>query len=400
MSTFESMKNLKIWAALYILVLTVIKTSLFCQQQIVIDSVTGSTGDAILIKHAGGDGIEVNSSGICGINVVQSDGTGVYIGNVAFGVNIGLAAYSGVSVNSAGHHGFQVFDAGGNGVYIADAGVNGIYVDNADGHSMNIQGNKNASTLEGHVGLIYNRNTGTSPDVLALKIGRTSNPGVGNNFITFYRGDDMPVGRIEGNGSGGVTYGTSGADFAECLPRLDPSDVFQPGDVVGVLDGRISHATAEANKLMVITDRPAVLGNQPEDDQYYEKVSFIGQVPVRVHGPVRAGDWIVPSGLEDGTGSAIPSSQITLKHMIVGRAWESNNDPGIKRVNTVVGLDHSAAKDEIIRNMQAEILVQREGMFAQQEEISTQKALVESLQEQVDALKHLIHTSQDSTFQP
>jgi hypothetical protein len=54
---------------------------------------------------------------------------------------------------------------------------------------------------------------------------------------------------------------------------------------------------------------------------------------------------------------------------IVGRAWESNPDPGIKRVNTVVGLDHSVAKDDIIKVIQIQLL---------------------QLQKQVDELKNLV----------
>ncbi|MBK8506220.1 MAG: hypothetical protein IPL46_30865 [Saprospiraceae bacterium] len=121
---------------------------------------------------------------------------------------------------------------------------------------------------------------------------------------------------------------------------------------------------------MVITDRPAVLGNQiGEDSDLYEKVSFVGQVGVRVRGVVRSGDWIVASGLEDGTGLAVSLEGIALEHRIVGRAWENHPDPGIKRVNTVVGLDHSEAKDAVIKGIQMQLL---------------------QLQQQMDELKNLV----------
>lgn len=130
----------------------------------------------------------------------------------------------------------------------------------------------------------------------------------------------------------------------------------EAGDIVGVYDGKVSHNTRGATQLMVITDRPAVLGNQIEEDSdLYEKVSFVGQVGVRVRGAVRSGDWIVASDLEDGTGMAVSQDEITPAHRIVGRAWENNHDPGIKRVNTVVGLDHSEAKDGFIWKMPDEL---------------------------------------------
>lgn len=107
---------------------------------------------------------------------------------------------------------------------------------------------------------------------------------------------------------------------------------------------------------MAITDRPAVLGNQTDEDSALTgKVSFIGQVPVRVRGVVNLGDWIVPSGEDDGICMAIPSNELRLDHHVVGRAWESSNDPGIKRVNTAVGLDQSEILKHIIESQQSQI---------------------------------------------
>jgi hypothetical protein len=59
---------------------------------------------------------------------------------------------------------------------------------------------------------------------------------------------------------------------------------------------------------------------------------------------------------EDGIGIAVPLEEITSGECIVGRAWENHPDPGIKRVNTVVGLDHGEAKDAIIRGIQMQLL--------------------------------------------
>jgi hypothetical protein len=73
-------------------------------------------------------------------------------------------------------------------------------------------------------------------------------------------------------------------------------------------------------------------------------VAFMGQVPVRVRGPVRAGDLLVASGWEDGTAVAISSSQLTpaLANQIVGQALESSHDSGVSLVNTLVGQPNDA----------------------------------------------------------
>ncbi len=329
-------------------------------QQVVIDSVIGTLRDAIQIIYAQDDGIYVFDAG----------DDGVYVAS---------AGDDGVQVNSAEGDGVYISTAGDDGVQVDFAGGDGIVVFGAGGHSLNIQGNKNLGGgigTSGHIAQIYNRNTGTSPDVLALKVGRTATLGGGINFITFYDGSNNGRGRIEGNSSGGVLYGTSGSDFAECLSPLSKEEDIKAGDIVGVYGGKVSLHTHDATSVMVITDRPAVLGNQKEEDSGDERVSFIGQVFVNVRGSVNAGDWIVASGLEDGTGVAVSNAEITLNHQIVGRAWESNPDPGIKKINAAVGLDNSAAKDAIIRDMK--------------EKLKSQKEINRNLQAQIDQLKRLI----------
>ena len=331
--------------------------------------VESALDDGVHLENVSDDGFQVDNAGGDGIYIVNSDNTGVQVDRAGRngvsvsssgedGVSVGIAGVDGVYVQSAGDDGIHVNNAGDDGVYILSAGGDGLSVVSAAEFSMNIGGNKNSSGgPDAHIAQIYNRSTDTSPDVLALKVGRTSNLGGGVNFISFYDGDDDGVGRIEGNGTGGVLYGTTGSDFAECLPRYSKEDNIEEGDIIGVLNGSISHNTSEAIQLMIITDRPAVLGNQSsEDNQLDEKVSFIGQVPVKVLGPVKQGDWIVPSGLHDGIGRAVSSKALTLEHRIVGRAWESNSDQEIKKVNCAVGLDQSEAKDAILQNMQKQML--------------------------------------------
>ena len=199
---------------------------------------------------------------------------------------------------------------------------------------------KSGSALFTHLAVMDNRNTGSGADVLALKVGRDT-PGTGNNFLSFYNGGDTLVGQIDGNGGGGVRFDSSGADFAEWLPRLDPNEDIEAGDIVGVVAGKVTRDALNSDRIMVVSTAPIVVGNMPpeSEERLYEMVSFVGQVPVKVRGPVDSGDCIVASGLNDGTGVAVSPEEMTANQhsLVVGQAWESSSAPGVKLINTFVG---------------------------------------------------------------
>ena len=206
---------------------------------------------------------------------------------------------------------------------------------------LHIQGNANgAASIPNHVAVIENASTGTSPDVLALKVG-TATPGSSVNFISFVTGTGS-AGAVEGDGAGGVTFSGPGSDYAEWMPRLDPSERFEPGDVVGVFDGAVTRRTEGAHAVMVVSRSPLVLGNRPGEDREdgFEKIAFIGQVGVKVEGPVRAGDAVVASGRGDGSAFAVAPEDLTPEQAqwIVGTAWASSGAPGTKLVRTAVGV--------------------------------------------------------------
>jgi hypothetical protein len=142
----------------------------------------------------------------------------------------------------------------------------------------------------------------------------------------------------------GVTYASGAGDYAEYLLREDLSETMTYGDIVGVKAGKISKDTENAERMMVVSYKPIVLGNMPQEnrEQDYEKVAFMGQVPVKVFGKVSKGDYIIPSGKHDGIGVAISPEKITLKDInkIVGTAWtESQDMHGINLINVVVGIN-------------------------------------------------------------
>jgi hypothetical protein len=207
----------------------------------------------------------------------------------------------------------------------------------------------NAKNANAHVALIDNPSSSSASGVLALRL-QAIKPGKTNHFVTFFSGATV-CGTVEGDAAGGVAWVTPGADFAECLPHQGTEETFEPGDVVGIVAGKITHRTRDAHHISVITNRAAVVGNA-RADQGGGRVVMIGQAVVKVRGPVTAGDLIVPSGLEDGTAIALSpgaaaSRGITL---VVGTAWESSNREDVKPVNTAIGLPTS-----MLRLQQAEI---------------------------------------------
>ncbi len=218
--------------------------------------------------------------------------------------------------------------------------------------------NESAGEVSSHVATIENTASGSNASVLALKV-NNSTPGDGNHFITFF-GDGNMRGRVEGSGAGVAILSGSG-DFAECLPRLDKDEKIETGDIVGIFSGKITKTTAGAHHLTAITNQPIVVGNTPSDPaklSLYEKVAFIGQLPVKVRGKVHSGDFILPSGSNDGTGIAVSQSAITPDQYakVIGKAWESSEEAAVKMINISVGLPLNNLGDGIIASIKSQQL--------------------------------------------
>ena len=200
----------------------------------------------------------------------------------------------------------------------------------------------------------------TSSDA-ALVLG---NNGTGE-FIKAFGADGL---RFKVTQAGNVyadgTFSSPANDFAEMLPKQDPDEELSPGDIIGVFNGKITKDTDGVQQVLVVSTSPLLLGNQSEEGQGdgYAPAAFLGQVPVKVRGTVRAGDYILPSGLGDGVGLAVPADQLTLQQYsrVVGRAWESSEGDDVHQVNVAVGLDRMGDLVENMRRQQKEIRDLRE----------------------------------------
>ena len=144
----------------------------------------------------------------------------------------------------------------------------------------------------------------------------------------------------------GVEYSSGHGDYAEWLERSNLAEVISSGDIVGVKAGKISKNLANAEQIMVVSYHPIILGNTPPEGKENEgnKVAFMGQVPVKITGPVKAGDYIVADTKIPGYGIAVNPSKMTVSDykLSVGRSWELNPNDGPKMVNTLIGVDNGA----------------------------------------------------------
>ncbi len=195
---------------------------------------------------------------------------------------------------SSGSNQFLIRASGGVGVGTANPS-----------NQLHVVKSSSGNTTSQHVVQLQNSNTGTQASVLALKINRTSAIGSGNNFITFFQGGiNQAVGAIDGNGSGGVTYRSGSADFAEYLDSEEKD--LRDGDVVALKKGKLSRDTRAADRVFVVSSAPLLVGNSDmAENRGKALVAFTGQVPVRVNGPVQPGDILLASGANDGTAIAI-----------------------------------------------------------------------------------------------
>jgi hypothetical protein len=141
----------------------------------------------------------------------------------------------------------------------------------------------------------------------------------------------------------GVTYQSGSGDYAEWLPKASKNEIFMPGYVVGVKNGMISLNTENADNILAISTSPILLGMMPIEgtEHNYEKVAFMGQVPVHVIGKVKMGDYILPSGRNDGLAFAKSPVNMTAEDYskIVGMAWSASTNDAYNLINVAIGLN-------------------------------------------------------------
>lgn len=247
---------------------------------------------------------------------------------------------------------------------------------------LHVRGNiaGSANSTGNHVALIENM-AGGNADILALRVGGSVATN-SNNFITFFDSTGA-IGRIERGALTDLSAGdinqnqedfgtflrlvSGGADFAESLPRAATHAPIGPGRIVGVKAGAVSLATRGADALLITTDRAVVVGNaRLHGGPPAETVAMLGQVPLFVEGPVRAGDYIVPSGHDDGVGRAMRPAELDAEAAgrVVGRAWQDCPENGRRRVLVAVGVGGASVATTVLLAQQAERIAALESRLA------------------------------------
>ena len=190
-------------------------------------------------------------------------------------------------------------------------------------------------------------------------------------------------------GALGVAYTSSAGDYAEYLMRTNPDDKFYPGDIVGVKNGMISKNTDGAESIYSISLAPIVLGNVPPvgKEKLYNKVGFLGQVPVKVSGAVHEGDFILASGLNDGIGIAVAPKDLKPEELprLVGRAWSSSNFEWVKYITVAVGLNTKTMGD-IMATEQSEIDVLRAQLDKSASETAVLRSRLDRLESKIEVV--------------
>lgn len=156
----------------------------------------------------------------------------------------------------------------------------------------------------------------------------------------------------------GVEYSSGNGDYAEWLERIDPREEISYGDIVAVKGGKITKDLKDAQQIMAVSKQPIVLGNVPDaaKTELGNNIAFMGQIPVKVMGPVMSGDYIVAKSDIPGYGIAVhpKDMQIDDFKLAVGRSWDTNKKEGPKMVNTVVGV-HNHDFLNIISGLQQKV---------------------------------------------
>lgn len=187
---------------------------------------------------------------------------------------------------------------------------------------------------------------------------------------------------IEDYNNMGVSYESGHGDYAEWLERTNPTEEINFGEIVGIKGGKISKDLTDAEQVMVISKAPIVLGNSPKPEQLPlgNMVAFIGQVPVKIMGPVKSGDYIVADLNNNGWGKAVSPDKITAEEFkyAVGRSWDTNPSEGFKFVNTLVGMHNNAWVNP---------------MKKMQQQLNNLESSQNSLEARLEAIENTLNTS-------
>lgn len=175
------------------------------------------------------------------------------------------------------------------------------------------------------IAMFENTDTSLNADVLKLKVS-TITPSTNNKYINFLDGSNNSLGSIQASASGGISYLTTGSDFAEYFRKENQNEFMAAGDVVCLgSTGGVTKCNTQTNTntiIGVITDRAGFVGaSDKANDPNFVLVGLHGQVRVRIKASERIlpGDTLTVSNLNGIAQRASKPGQM------VGRALSASD---------------------------------------------------------------------------
>jgi len=238
----------------------------------------------------------------------------------------------------------RLLTGGTQAIDIAETGFVGINKDNP-GYNLDVLGDvnvdggqltisdeqKDTSTVQ-----IHNTDKSETADGVDVKLGFEGNGSGGNNFVTFRNGNSKVQGKIQSNQNGGVSYATSGSDFAEYFRRDLTTSYNEESYTAGSLmchsfEGVSPCNTSSKYIIGAVSDNPGFIGGITENTSpEYILVGLVGQLKVKIYndGTIKRGDAL--------TFSTYPgyASKAYQKGSIVGYAQETPSTKGFTSILT------------------------------------------------------------------
>ncbi|MBI2607293.1 MAG: hypothetical protein HYW51_00470, partial [Candidatus Doudnabacteria bacterium] len=182
-----------------------------------------------------------------------------------------------------------------------------------------------------------------------------------NNDLVIYDNTDIQAKiRNDASALNDDGWATGAVDYGEFMEKLDHNEEIKVYEVVGVKNNKITKNTNNATFVMVTSTDAGIRGGNPivagysrDKDPNWVVVAYIGQVPVLVSGKVNEGDYILPSGNNDGKATAVSPEEITAKQFsqVIGRALESSTNPVYNSLATYQDPNDPEQDSELLREL-------------------------------------------------
>lgn len=121
----------------------------------------------------------------------------------------------------------------------------------------------------------------------------------------YVEGDLIVGGTIQGK------FASPNADYAEHF-EFKEGERAGPADVVRLHANKLTLKTSGRGLCMVVSTAPSIAAGKPADESTGAYVAFMGRVPVKCRGKVKAGDKLVPSGRNDGYAKTGPGRPLGI----------------------------------------------------------------------------------------